>query len=516
MLFNLRKHMKEGDYMKELEILKDILSECELYKSAVNTMEFDELTICPRDALEESAAISVFLKGKEYMLRKSEKYIRNLLALHEKRDSLSGPDRAFEASIYRNYQKERFISVKKKEEYSRLEKKAYISWCEAVEKADFSCFEDALSELIEAKKENCLLRLSEQGKKDKNSVYDVLLDDFERGINTQKLDSLFEQPAQRIMELTERIRNSRKRIRNDFLSRPVPAERQMEAAKYVASLVGFDDKRGIITLAEQAFSQRLSENDVRMTTYIEPNNFMSNIFSVLHEAGHSLFEQLQPKTDFTFFIQDEKTEGMHESVSRFYENILGRSEGFIHCIYPKLKELFSEALSDVTERELYEAVNYVSPGLIRIESDEVTYTLHILIRYELEKKFFSGELSVKELPKAWNEAYEKYLRITPENDAEGVLQDVHWTSDFGYFPTYFLGNIYGAMYYERMKEDMDVDGRLREGSFSDITGWMKERVFKKADILSPGEWIRDITGREMCSEPFLSYLENKYTKLYEL
>ena len=240
------------------------------------------------------------------------------------------------------------------------------------------------------------------------------------------------------------------------------------------------------------------------------------MYSTIHEGGHALFDQNQPREHWNHNITGGKTMGQHESTSRFYENIIGRSEAFIHLVFPKIKEIFGEVLADVSEREFYEAVNCVSPSCIRTEADEFTYIFHIMIRYEIEKAIVAGEVSIEDLPKIWNDKYEEYLGIRPANDAAGVLQDVHWTSGFGYFPTYALGNMYNAMYSNRMREEFDLNAAVAAGDFEKINGWMKEHVWKKADILAPADWIRDITGRELTPDDFLDYLEDKYSKLYEL
>ena len=188
----------------------------------------------------------------------------------------------------------------------------------------------------------------------------------------------------------------------------------------------------------------------------------------------------------------------------------------MHFVYPKVCEIFPQVMADVSEREFYEALNVVEPSLIRTEADEFTYTFHIIIRYEIEKALFAGEIRVEDIPAMWNRKYKEYLGIEPTSDRNGVLQDVHWTSGFGYFPTYAIGNFYNAMYYNRMKQEVDVDAAIREGNFAPVNSWMIGHVFAKADRLSPQEWIRDITGREFTPVDFLDYLEAKYSVIYEL
>ena len=256
--------------------------------------------------------------------------------------------------------------------------------------------------------------------------------------------------------------------------------------------------------------------DARVTTHYYPDQFASSMYSIIHEGGHALFEQNQPQADHDYFLTDGKTLGMHESVSRFYENRIGRSRSFVHFIYPQVCEAFPQVMGDVTEEEFYAALNVVEPSLIRTEADEFTYTFHIIIRYEIEKALFSGQAKVEDIRELWNRKYEQYLGIRPATDRDGVLQDVHWTSGFGYFPTYAVGNFYNAMYYNRMKEEIPVETSIAAGDFGPVNRWMTDHVFAKADLLPPQEWIRDITGRDFTPDDFLDYLEDKYAAIYQL
>ena len=240
------------------------------------------------------------------------------------------------------------------------------------------------------------------------------------------------------------------------------------------------------------------------------------MYSVIHETGHALFGQNIPAAHYKHFIQNEKTLGMHESVSRFYENRIARSRSFVKLIFNKLKELLPNVLEDVTEEELYEALNTVTPSTIRIEADEFTYTFHIIIRYEIEKELINNGVKIEDLPKLWSDKYEEYLGVRPSSDKEGVLQDVHWTSGFGYFPTYAIGNMYNAMYYNKMSKKHDVNKLIEENRIDVINEWMTKHVFKKADRLDPADWIRDITGKELTPVPFLNYLEEKFGAIYGL
>ena len=330
------------------------------------------------------------------------------------------------------------------------------------------------------------------------------------------LDRTFARCRDRLVPLLKRIEKSPKKIRTDFLSRPVTDEQQRRMTEYLLDVIGFDKTRGSWTLTEHPFTDGLWVDDNRITTHFDPNAFASSMFSVIHEGGHALFEMMQPRENYAHHIFMNKTMGMHESVSRFYENRLGRSRAFVHLIYPKTREIFPQVMEDVSEEELYEALNVVQPSLIRTEADEFTYTFHIMIRYELEKQIVNGGVEIADLPALWNRKYEEYLGIRPQNDRDGVLQDMHWASGFGYFPAYALGNMYNAMYYNRMQQDFDIEEAIAGGRLDRINDWMKEHVWKKADRQDPRPWIKEITGRDFTPDDFLDYLEKKYTEIYEL
>lgn len=502
--------------MKELEEIKKQLQKEAAFSDAARIVSFDQATVCPEDAVEEKNEIIASLEQQAFLLRRDEKFLQNIRKVYGERESLDEWDRALVEQLHRKDLIEQNISTDRAYAYSLIEKKAFVDWLQAKEASDFSLFRDSLNQVIEINRERSGLRVVAPEETWIHGTYDKLLDRYERGMNVETIDPCFAECAERLSRLLSRIRQSKKKIRTDFLSRPVSAEAQRKVTEYLMALQGFDRKRGAVSASEHAYTERLSAHDIRITAQIHPENFFSNIFTVLHETGHALFDQKQPEKNNAYFLYDGKTFGMHESVSRFYENIVGRSELFLNAIFPKLKEFMPETLADVSAREFYEAANLAEPSLIRTEADEVTYAFHIIIRYELEKAIFEGSLTVDELPAAWNDLYEKYLGIRPETDRDGVLQDVHWASDFGYFPAYLLGNFYNAMYVNRMKREIDFEGALSAGDLTAVNDWMTQNVFAKADRLSPREWLLDLTGRSVTADDFMTYLEEKYGALYQL
>ena len=284
----------------------------------------------------------------------------------------------------------------------------------------------------------------------------------------------------------------------------------------IRELEGLRQSALVLMTTEHPFTTNFGPHDVRVTTHYYEENFISNIFTTLHEGGHALFMQNEPEEFYREYAADSMTNGMHECISRFYENLIGRSEAFIHFIYPKLQELSGGTFADVSERELYEAVNLASPGLIRCDADELTYCLHILIRYELEKAFMNGEITVDEIPALWNEKYKAYLGLDVPDDAQGCLQDVHWTMPIGYFPSYALGSAYGVQILRTMEKEIDVFGCAAKGDLLPIRDWLTQHVFSIASITTPAEWIRAITGEPLNPAYFLDYLEEKFSAIYQL
>ena len=492
--------------------VKKNLEEAQIYGHACSVLNFDLETICPKEGMNEQGDVIAYLSNKAFALTKEEEFIKAFEYLYENLSSLEDPlDKVLVTTLHRDYLKNKNISVEKDLEYSKIFNEAFTNWLEAKEKSDFSIFLPYLEKIRD-------IQLEEIGLREEKlpNPYDNLLDDYEKGMNQESLDKAFEECKGRLLPLLKKIMASKKKIRTDFLSREVSDEQQRQLANYLLETIGFDFSRGAMSLAEHPFTDGLGKNDARVTTHYYPNSFISSLYSIVHEGGHALFEQNQPMEDHLHFIASNKSMGMHESVSRFYENRIGRSKEFIHLIYPECKKIMPNVFYDVSEEEFYEAVNVVEPSLIRTEADEFTYTFHIIIRYEIERMILNKEIELKDLPAIWKKKYEEYLGVRPNNDKEGVLQDVHWSGGFGYFPTYSLGNFYNAMYLNKMNKDFDLFKAVKEGRFDLINDWMKNHVFLKANRLDSKEWIKDITGRDFTVEDFLSYLEDKYSKLYEL
>jgi carboxypeptidase Taq len=292
----------------------------------------------------------------------------------------------------------------------------------------------------------------------------------------------------------------------------------MKLTKYILKINGFDFTRGCISETEHPFTDGISPNDARITTHIYENMFFSNIFSSAHEGGHAIYEQnLNNKLPDN--LRNAASMAWHESQSRFYENIICRSEEYIHLIYKKVNQVLPKPYkNNVSEHDMYLAANKVEPSLVRTEADELTYTLHIIIRYELEKQLIDGKLQVKDLRNAWNKLYKEYLGVDVTSDKEGVLQDSHWSSEaIGYFPSYALGNAYGAQILHTMMKDFDVYEAIKENKIKQKIGkWLKDHIYVYGEKLTPQELILKVTGEPLNPKYFEDYLTKKYTKIYKL
>ena len=481
------------------------------YEHAMGIISFDFETCVPKKAMENEGDTLSFFSNQCFKIEKSKSFENLVIDLYQEVDSLDYLDQILVKNLYRSYLMQKNITPKMELEMSKVYNKAYIDWLEAKNKKDYKLYIPSFKRVIEISKKEVELRDS---KVKLDDLYDNMLNDCERGMLQKELDVFFEELKQGLIELIGKIKKSNKVIRRDFLNRKVPIYKQEAFSKYLLELNGFDFERGFLSTTEHPFTSSIAKDDARVTTHYYENMVLSNIYSIIHEGGHAIFMQNEPEEDHNHFLNDNISNGMHESVSRFFENVIARSKAYTHLIYPKFKETFNE-FNDVTEEELYEAINIVKPSLVRTEADEVTYGLHIVIRYEMEKKLCSGELKVEDAAKEWNRLYKEYLGVEPTNDAEGILQDVHWTGGFGYFPSYAIGNAYNAMYLKELKKEYDFDELLLKGDFKTINEWLKKHIFKDANHLDPKDWIKSITNKELSAKDFLEYLNDKYKDIYK-
>jgi len=402
---------------------------------------------------------------------------------------------------------------------SETEKQKVISynvWKKAKAIKDFGLFKPELTKVFELKKQAAEILMDVKGVRTK---YDAMIDYYEPKMTEDVIAETFGELKRGLIPIIEKCVNGTTKPDRSILKRAVPVAVQQEISKSIANYIGYDiaseKARGRIDETEHPFTNGYYD-DVRITTHYFEDDFASSIFSVLHEGGHAMYEQNLNREWMYQPVGAACSYGFHESQSRFVENIVGRSGEFWSYYLPELKRITGAALSNVGLEQLFRAINVVQPSKIRIEADEATYSLHIIIRFELERDLFAGKITVGELPQAWNQKYMDYLGVEIENDSEGVMQDVHWSQGyFGYFPSYALGNIYGGQIVNKLNQDMPQwRESIANGRFQVIREWLTKNVHSYGNIYDPLDLLCRITGDRINSRHFIEYLDEKYAKVY--
>lgn len=410
------------------------------------------------------------------------------------------------------YEQSKSIPAELYNEYMVLTSNANDAWEEARETNNFEVYLPYLERIVEIKKQFTEYYGYE------GHPYNALLNEFEPGLTVEELDPLFAELRKSSIDLLHRINASSSKPSGEVFEKLYDVEKQKEFNRFLLPKIGFDMNGGRLDETVHPFAQSVNTGDVRITTRYLENNVRSAIFGTIHEAGHGIYEQnINPELEGTTICSGASF-GIHESQSRFLENMVGRSEEFWKYFYQDLQNTYPEQLSNVTLEEFYRAINIVEPSFIRVEADELTYNLHIMLRYEIEKGLIGGEIQVKDLPKVWNEKMEEYLGIVPPTDTLGVLQDVHWSfGGLGYFPSYSLGNLYAAQILNTItKEIPTFFEHIEKGEFDVIQSWLKEKIHQYGVIYTPDELIQKVTGESLNASYLVDYLENKYSKVYKL
>ncbi|MCM1042613.1 MAG: carboxypeptidase M32 [Corallococcus sp.] len=400
-----------------------------------------------------------------------------------------------------------------REEYAafqQLTAEGYPLYVEAKKTGNFKIFEDTLTKVVEYNR-----KLTKWLQTDELQGYDVLLDMYEPSFKQSDYDRFFDALKTRLVPFVKKVTSKKLQFNDAFTRKLYPADKQKEFCDYIRDVMCFDKSRGSMKESEHPFTSGFGTDDVRITVHYYEDNLVSAIFSAIHETGHALYEQQVDRSLNGTFCDGGASLGLHESQSRFYENIIGRSRAFWQAHFPKLVETFPEQLQGVTLDDFVKYINTAQVSFVRTEADELTYPLHVMLRYEMEKKFVGGKLEVKDFPEYWNKTFEEYFGITPPNDTLGVLQDVHWAyGNIGYFPTYALGSAISAQLYAAMQKDFDVEASLEIGNTAQINAWLKEHVHKYGSSKYPKEILKAATGEDFNPDYYIDYLTDKYGKLY--
>jgi carboxypeptidase Taq len=499
--------------------LKEIDREHRLLGHAAAVLHWDQETYMPDGAVRERADQLSLLSGliHDRITQPEIGEILTTLGVTFEPDPLpvvpeifEGVDRAFLRGLARVYRRSTKIPRRLVTELAKQTAMGQHIWVEARKAADFSKFSGQLSVIIGLVREvsACL------GYED--HPYDPLLDEYEPWMKTAEVEEVFAGLRAGLRKLLDRIQGSEVSVDINFLHRDYEIEKQKLFNLQVSKAIGYDFHRGRIDESAHPFTTTLGSSDVRITTRYNANFFPAGVFGTIHECGHGLYE-LGFGEDLQGSLLAEGTSlGVHESQSRMWENLIGRSLPFWNHFLPELKKFFPGSLKDVGLRRFYEGINRVAPSFIRVEADEVTYNLHVLLRFELEKQLVTGDLAVEDLPVAWNAKMKELLGLTPPDDAQGVLQDIHWSGGMiGYFPTYALGNLYAAQFFQALiREVSDWRQQLEQGQFARILDWLRGNVHKHGGVYSAQELCSRITAETLNPRHLLGYLEKKFGDIY--
>lgn len=481
--------------------------EIALLGSVNAVLGWDERTQLPEKGAEHRAAQSSLLARMVHE-RFTSPRIGELLQAVEGSELVKDPESDAGANareVRRSYDRARKLPSSLVEEEVRTAVLAQQAWGEARAKSDYKSFEPWLGKTLDLKRQEarCVGYARD--------MYDALLDEFEPGETAENLRKTFGNLRGALVELIGQVASSGKKAPLEILERDYPPGGQEKLAREAAAAVGFDFKAGRLDVSLHPFCTGLGPGDTRMTTRYDPKFFGDAFFGVLHETGHALYEQGLPARHFGSPLGEAVSLGIHESQSRMWENFVGRGRAFWKYFWPKARAEFPTALKDVTDEQWYFAINDIRPSFIRTEADEATYNLHIMLRFELEQALLNDELKTRDLPAVWNEKMKQNLGIAPPDDARGCLQDIHWSGgSIGYFPTYTLGNLYAAQFFEQADKDLGgLDAQFAKGEFAPLLGWLRQNIHQHGKRYRAGDLVKRVTGKALSPEPLLAHLRRK-------
>ncbi|MBT4604331.1 carboxypeptidase M32 [archaeon] len=505
------------EYLKTINTFEKELS----HLGAISALlQWDQQTIMPKAASAERAEQSAYISTKIHQTFLNKKFITavNKLSNQVNFKKLSKNNQTRIKHLKKDQDKNKKIPLKHVEEYSKLTSLSHHKWVDARNKENTKLFLPTLTKVVNLKLKE-IKYLDPKGIA--NHPYDILLDDFEEGMTVEKIDPIFEELKFGIIQILNKIKQSKPyKTRKDILANKkykFPKEIQLKVTNEIASLMNPDTNRFTIAESVHPFTTRISFNDTRLTTAVRENQPMFSFTSLSHEAGHAQYEMGMGKNLKNTSLQDCPTVGLHESQSRIWENQVTRSFDFWQFYYPKYQKHFP-TLKSLKLKDFYESINIVKPSLVRIECDELTYCLHVIIRYELEKDLIAQKIKAKDLEKKWNQKYQEYLGVKPNKPSRGVLQDVHWSEGyFGYFPTYALGTLYSAMLWKQINIDnKQLKKQIKKGNIKYIKDWLDKKIHVHGKTKTTEQIIKLATKQTITAKPFLNYLKDKYYPLYNI
>ena len=502
----------EKKFEELLEEFKEHIKKIKQYTDTMELLAWDLRTGAPKKGLEERAETIGMLSNEAFNLLVSAE-MKGFLEFFEipaNNEKLEPIIKAAVRECRKEYDKFNKIPGDMYKEYVVLTSKAESIWEDAKNSNKYEVFSPYLEKIVDYNQKFIdIWGFS-------GNRYNTLLDIYEPGMTVEKLDKIFGRLRAEIVPLVAKIKDCKQ---NDtvFHGR-FSKEKQQEFAFFILDKMGFDMEAGRLDESEHPFTVGITTGDVRITTHYYMDSPINALYSTMHEAGHGMYEQ-NISTDLNNTpLCTGASMGIHESQSRFWENLIGKSKSFWDCYYKELQHIFPEHLEKLSEEAFYKEVNKVEASLIRIDADELTYNLHIMIRYEIEKALFNNEITVGQLPQIWNQKMKEYLGIVPQSDKEGLLQDVHWAGgSFGYFPSYTLGNIYAAQFYNALNKDYpNLDEMIKKGQLHEIKNWLTKKIYKHGKMLQPSEIVMAVTGEEINPDYFVKYLKSKFEGIYSV
>jgi carboxypeptidase Taq len=480
---------------------------------AGNMLDWDQSVMMPPGGAQQRADQVATLSALAHQFLTDEMVGRLLEDLRLYEESL--PFESDEASLIRvarrDYERRVRIPGELVEEVARTSSLAEQAWRQARKTSDFALFAPHLKKTVDLN-----IRMAECFAPYENR-YDPLLDYYEPGLTQAIIAPIFAELRPKLSALIRAISAHKDRVNASVLHRSVSVDRQLAFNQEVTGLLGYNYDWGRLDTSAHPFTTRIAPWDVRITTRFKEDEPIDALMSSIHEAGHGIHIQNMSKALYRTGLEIGPSQAINESQARFFENMLGRSKAFWRFMYPKLQQAYAPQFNDLPLDLFYAAINRVEPGLIRVEADEVTYGMHIMLRFEIENDLINERVRVGDLPEIWNAKMQEYLGITPSNDAAGVLQDIHWTSGFGYFPDYLLGSMFSAQLWEAVKlAHPDIEDQIARGEYGAVVGWLRERVMQHGRKFTLPQMAQQATGQALTAEPYLAYLTHKFSEIYDL
>ena len=502
--------MKFESVSEALAALKKHQDVMAAYNHAMGVLYLDATTVAPSDSWDGRGKTMEILSQIIYELETKPENGEMLSFLEAHSEELDAVTLRQVEVLRKGYDRMHRIPAEEYVAYSVVCNDAQNVWQKAKNENDFASFKPYLEKIVAYNRKFAGYYNPQM------TPYDALLNEYEEGLNMETLDAFFAQLRETIVPLIAKVQQA-KPIEDSFLFQHYPVEIQRKFSDYLMEVLGMDRSHCAIAETEHPYTTNFNNKDVRITTHYHEDNLVSSLYSVVHEGGHGLYELGADDAYNQTVLAGGASMSLHESQSRFYENIIGRSYAFATAIFPKVKELFPEQMAGVDAEMFYRAINKAEPSLIRIEADELTYCLHIMVRYEIEKQLIAGTLEVEQVPGEWKRLYKQYLGVDVPNDQLGCLQDSHWSGGMlGYFPSYALGSAYGAQMLSKMEADLgDIWKDVAKGDLTRVTGWLKEKIHRHASFYKPAELFESVCGK-FDAKYYTDYLTKKFTQLYDL